>query len=163
MKFENRIFIVSALICVSVPVMAENLSGPRIGITYLSQETRDFAAEKKLKLSSIISQFGWQFERAFFTTGDGPQGITALVPMLGGSDQGVLLPSISWVTGMRGSNGYEFAFGPNVSVSGVGFAFALGRTNRIGDVNFPINISVVTSDKGARVSFLFGFNSANEK
>ncbi|MDH5301034.1 MAG: hypothetical protein OEW58_06695 [Gammaproteobacteria bacterium] len=138
---------------------AENLSGPRIGVTVLSSETLAFARSHDLYLSDTITQFGWQFERNFFTTNQGPQGITALVPLLGGADQGVLLPSVSWVTGLRMPSGYEYVIGPNVSISGIGMAFAMGKTYRVGEVNFPVNFSVATSNKGWRASILFGFNS----
>ena len=161
MKYCFVSIVAVAVVLFSSIVSAENLSGPRIGMTYLSSETVSYANDKDIELSSVISQFGWQFERAFFTTNGGPQGITALIPLLGGADQGLLLPSLSWVTGMRSPSGYEFVVGPNLSVSGVGFAIALGRTMRAGEVNFPINLSLVTSDKGIRFSLLFGFNSVN--
>ena len=159
MQYILKINVVLCALLMSNTVFAENISGPRIGGTFLSNKTIQDAKEKGINVTNVISQFGWQFESAFFTTQNGPQGVTALIPMLGGADQGVLIPSISWVTGLRSQSGFEFAVGPNVSLSGVGMAFSVGKTNKVGEVNFPINVSVVSSNSGMRVSLLFGFNS----
>ena len=60
--------------------------------------------------------------------------------------------------GLRTSDGTEFGVGPNVTPAGVALAFAFGVTLRAGIMNVPMNIAVVPSKAGTRVSFLTGFN-----
>ena len=157
---KRIIYILSFLLSNSV-FAAQDLSGPRMGFTVLSPKTLDYASSEGLDIQPFITQFGWQFERRFFSTPNGPEGVFAFVPLLGGAEQGVLIPSLSWLTGLRTASGMEFAAGPNVTLSGVGIAFAAGKTYRMGELNLPLNLSVVGSDSGFRVSFLFGFNGVD--
>ena len=60
---------------------------------------------------------------------------------------------------MRTVGGVEFAAGPNFSAAGAGIAIAAGVTLRAGNLNVPLNVAVVPSSSGARVSFLMGFNA----
>ena len=60
---------------------------------------------------------------------------------------------------MRTVGGIEFAAGPNLSPAGMAVAIAAGVTLRAGNLNVPLNIAVVPSESGARVSFLVGFNA----
>ena len=57
----------------------------------------------------------------------------------------MFLPSISGLFGARFSSGYEFALGPNLSLSGGALVFAVGRTLDLGDLYIPINIAWVPS------------------
>jgi hypothetical protein len=74
-------------------------------------------------------------------------------------DQGAFLPSLSWLIGLRTASGIEFAVGPNVTPIGTAFVAAAGVTLRSGRLNFPLNLAVVPSQSGVRVSFLAGFNA----
>ena len=74
-----------------------------------------------------ISQFGWQFEKQFYAKDSGVAVLNEWIVLLGGLDQGVALPSLSWMVGMRTANGTEFGVGPNVSASGVALAIAAGH------------------------------------
>ena len=107
----------------------------------------------------MISQFGWQFEKRFMSTENGATAVTEWVVLFGGADQGVFIPSFTWLVGMRTVSGIEFAAGPNLSPAGAAVAIAAGVTLRAGNLNVPLNIAVVPSASGARVSFLVGFNS----
>jgi hypothetical protein len=139
------------------PVATIDLSGPRVGVTVLSNSTRELLGSANI--GPVISQFGWQKERRFLTGASGLTAVTELVLLAGGLDQGVLLPSASWLVGVRGSNGAEFAVGPNLSVGGAALAIAAGVTFRAGNLNFPVNVAAVPSRSGLRVSVLAGFNS----
>jgi hypothetical protein len=70
----------------------------------------------------------------------------------------VALPSVSWLVGLRTREGTEFGVGPNVTPAGVALALAAGVTLRAGVLNVPMNVAVVPSKAGTRVSFLTGFN-----
>jgi hypothetical protein len=136
-----------------------NLSGPRVGFTSLSQGITDKLAESSIEVGSTISQFGWQFEKEFYAKNDG--GVAAVnewVVLLGGMEQGVVLPSVSWLVGLRTANGAEFGVGPNITPLGVSLAVAAGMTFRSGFLNVPLNVAVVPSAAGMRVSMLTGFN-----
>lgn len=141
------------------PAATVSLSGPRIGVTHLDDGVRGRLLEREIDVRNVITQFGWQFEHQFFTKNDG--GLTALnewVVLVGGLEQGVTLPSVSWLVGLRTSGGSEFGFGPNVTPAGVAMAFAAGTTFRAGPMNVPVNVAVVPSKAGMRVSFLTGFS-----
>src|SRR5436190_1564508 len=83
----------------AIPPIAHeiNLSGPRFGITALSGGVVDkLKSEDGISVRPIVSQFGWQFERQFFSGGSGPTAITEAVVLVGGLEQGLALPSVSW-------------------------------------------------------------------
>lgn len=134
-----------------------DLSGPRFGITALDtsvvQKLKD---DTDIEVSRVVSQFGWQFEKQFYGKGDGPAMITEAVVLVGGLDQGVALPSLSWLVGVRTQDGAEFGLGPNITPLGVALAVAVGKTFRVGVMNVPFNVAVVPSKAGMRVSFLTG-------
>jgi hypothetical protein len=113
--------------------------------------------ERRIDVNSTISQFGWQFEREFYSKQEGPTVLNEWVVLLGGLDQGVAIPSLSWLVGMRTKEGAEFGIGPNITPGGVALAIAAGVTFRAGVVNVPMNFAVVPSKYGTRVSVLTGF------
>ncbi len=135
-----------------------NLSGPRFGITMLPDGVVSKFLERNIELRPTISQFGWQFEKQFYAKDSGVAVLNEWIVMVGGLDQGVALPSVSWMVGMRTANGTEFGVGPNVSAAGAALAIAAGTTLRAGFLNVPINFAVVPSKSGMRISFLTGFS-----
>ena len=139
---------------------AASLSGPRIGVTFLSDgivgKLKDDAS---LNISPVVTQFGWQFEKQFYSTENGPTAVTEWVVLVGGLEQGVVLPSVSWLVGMRTMKGAEFGIGPNLTPVGAALAIAAGMTFRAGALNIPVNVAVVPSKAGVRVSLLAGFNT----
>jgi hypothetical protein len=167
---------------------SKRYDGPRIGFTYLQAGTsRDRIAEafNRGDITPWISQFGWQFETRIFTLADGSCGIVEFVPLIGGLEQGLFLPSLSSLVGFRSRSGVEFGVGPNLSLSGVGLVLAAGASFKVGNVTFPINIVFspsitkttldkeeydfntntyitipgVKSSSGFRLSLVVGFNS----
>lgn len=135
-----------------------DLSGPRFGLTLLSEGIVDKLAEREITVRPFISQFGWQFERQFFTRTGGVTMISEWVALVGGLEQGVALPSLSWVVGVRTRDGAEFGIGPNVTPAGTALVFATGMTFRTGAFNVPVNVAVIPSKSGTRVSIITGLS-----
>ena len=54
--------------------------------------------------------------------------------------------------------GAEFGIGPNITPAGVALALASGVTFRAGNPTVPMNVAVVPSKVGTRISILPGFN-----
>jgi hypothetical protein len=151
--------ITTPAICQIAPPPARTLSlaGPRFGITTLGPGVVDALAKDEIYVRPVVSQFGWQVERQFFTSGSGVSVLNEWVGLLGGLDQGYAIPSLSWLVGVRSSEGFEFGLGPNVTPAGVALALAAGVTVRTGVVNVPLNVAVVPSQAGTRISVLAGF------
>lgn len=168
-------------------IRRKSFSGPRIGFTYITSGTSaDYLAARGKNQG--ITQFGWQFEGRLFTV-EGFSGLIEFVPLIGGMEQGIIIPSASCLLGLRssGKTSFEFALGPNFSISpnykgdtegAVGLVLAAGTSFKKGNINFPINIAVVPSigskhdiydvttktttsqsfQTGWRISLLVGFN-----
>ncbi len=143
-----------------------NLSGPRIGFTYLgnaytnqinnSDEFNQLFGDATLH--PLISQFGWQFETRFFTLPNGSCGVIEFVPMIGGLDQNLILPSLSVIIGARLANGLEFGMGPVFNISGSSVSLVLGKNFNAWGINFPVNLAVTPSPDGLRSTLILGFN-----
>ncbi len=139
-----------------------SLSGPRFGATVLSDGIINRLRRERIDVSPMVTQFGWQFERAFKT---GESGLTALnewVVLVGGLEQGVVLPSVSWMVGLRTRGGLEFGVGPNLTPIGAALAAAAGVTFHSGSLNVPVTFAVVPSKSGTRYSVLTGFNTRRQ-
>jgi hypothetical protein len=155
----------SALAQPLVPPVTQtvSLSGPRFGLTMLPQGVIDkLKNEHDLEVGPNISQFGWQFEKQFYSKREG--GVTAItefVVLAGGMDQGVVLPSLNWLVGLRTPEGAEFGIGPNITPAGTALAIAAGMTFRAGALNVPVNVAIVPSKTGTRISLLSGFSLRN--
>ena len=147
-----------SLILPPPPTKVVSLSGPRFGMTVLGQGVVDALHERSIEVRPNISQFGWQFEKEFYTKDSGVAAVNEWVVLLGGMEQGVVLPSVSWLVGLRTRDGAEFGVGPNVTPAGVALAVAAGVTFRAGALNVPMNVAFVPSKAGTRVSVLTGFN-----
>ena len=136
-----------------------NRSGPRFGFTFLSGTITDTLRIKRdIDVSSVITQFGWQFEHQFAGVEGGPVALNEWVFLVGGLDQNVFLPSISWLIGVRFPNQFEVGVGPNITPAGVALAFSGGMTFRAGALAIPVNVALVPSKIGMRSSILTGFN-----
>jgi hypothetical protein len=140
------------------PLRMVTLSGPRFGVTALSQGVVDKLREESIEVGSTITQFGWQFEKQFYGNSGAVAAVQEWVVLLGGLEQGVALPSLNWMVGLRSRSGMEFGIGPNVTPAGVALVLAGGMTYRSGALNVPVTFAVVPSKVGTRVSILTGFN-----
>jgi len=146
---------------------AINLSGPRVGFTYLGNQYTNWLNQNgsfetlfgdTLRLHPFINQFGWQFEARFFTMPDGSCGVIEFVPLIGGLDQNIALPSLTIIVGARLANGFEFGMGPVCSLSGSAVAYVVGQNFKSWGINFPVNLAVVPSRDGIRTTLTVGFN-----
>ncbi len=155
------------LLAVAAPIEAQlipptpktvSLSGPRFGVTVLSDGVVAKLAERDISVTPVITQFGWQLEKQFFSTEGGLTAVTEWVGLIGGLEQDDVLPSLSWMVGLRTRDGAEFGVGPNLTPAGTALAIAAGVTVRAGVLNIPMNIAIVPSKAGTRVSVLTGFN-----
>jgi hypothetical protein len=150
----------------SQPVMppvakTASLSGPRFGFTLLSDGIVKKLVERDVHVGPHVSQFGWQFEKQFYTKDSGVTMVTEWVALVGGLEQSVALPSLSWMVGVRTPDGAEFGIGPNITPAGTALVFATGMTFRTGAMNIPLNVAVVPSRAGSRVTILSGFSLRN--
>jgi len=169
-------------------IPTKRYGGPRVGLTYISDgttRTRIADAFNRADIMPFVSQFGWQFETRIFTLENGAAGLIEFIPLIGGIEQGLFLPSASGIIGFRGANGVEFGVGPSVSLAGFGLVMAAGASFKVGKITFPINIAFSpniqkitpekqvydwntgtyqtipgeTTNSGYRLSLLIGFNS----
>jgi hypothetical protein len=136
-----------------------DMTGPRFGVTIINQATVDkLLIERGISVRPVVAQFGWQFERRLYTNGDGITMLTEWIPLISGLDQGVALPSLNWLAGIRTASGTEFGLGPNITPLGFGLVLAAGVTVKTGALHVPVNFAVATSKTGARISVMTGFN-----
>jgi hypothetical protein len=135
-----------------------DLSGPRFGLTLLADGVVKKLEERNIFVGPHVSQFGWQFEKQFYTRDSGVTMVTEWIGLIGGLEQSVVLPSLSWMVGVRTRDGAEFGIGPNVTPAGTALVLATGITFRAGAVNVPVNVAVVPAKSGTRVTLLTGFS-----
>ena len=140
------------------------LTGPRFGLTYIGDGTTSQVLNRYHQMDSMevveagalpftyTTQYGWQWETRFADSGGPIVGLVEWVAFVAGMEKGMFLPSFSSLVGVRGEGGFEFATGPNLSASGLGFVFAAGYNIKKGDLNMPINISIVPDKLGAKNS-----------
>ena len=149
-----------------------SLSGYRIGQTFIvsgAEELEDAVGDSTV--FPIVAQFGWQFERQYPAGEGGLAAVVEVVPLLGGFNLGLIIPSVTFIVGIRTGAGYELGAGPVISLGGSnddpklssGFVFAGGLTKRYGKLNIPLNFAIAqTKTSGAakssiRLTLLTGF------
>jgi hypothetical protein len=135
----------------------DNRSGPRFGVAVLTRGSES-ARQQNKPFSPVTSLFGWQIEHPFDIGPEMPTLVTELVVLVGGLEQNVVLPSATWLIGMRQPNGVEFGVGPTVTATGTQIAFAGGITQKFGNVNVPLNLAIAPSRVGMSLSITAGFN-----
>ena len=96
------------------PVIKLNATyrGPRFGLTLVTGDVPNEIS------SPLISQFGWQEEIRVFGDENQAIGLMEFIGLVGGMEQGYLLPSLTTAIGYRKPNGFEAGFGPNLSITG---------------------------------------------
>jgi TolB-like protein len=95
-----------------------HLSGPRMGMTFITGKDGERMSESKEKggydIFPVMSQFGYQFETQYLTYGNF-QALIEFLPTVTGIDQALFIPSFTLLNGFRNNkNGLEFAFGPSL-------------------------------------------------
>lgn len=147
----------------NVNAQVQSLEGPRLGMVYISASPGSTFLNSDLKLDDIFelpsdyddiakgaitSLYGWQWESRFADGGGNVTGIVEWIALAGGMERGKFLPSISSMVGARAASGFEFAMGPNVSLSGISMVFGFGYNFKSGNLNIPVNIAFVPGRKG---------------
>ncbi len=109
-----------------------NLSGPRFGYSLIFGENAE-----RMKASSESGGFeaypasflfGYQFEKQYLNEGN-YQALFEFIPMIGGLDQQMFIPSISFLNGFRNTRtGWEVAIGPTFSLATYSMMGKIGDT-----------------------------------
>tara|TARA_B100001142_G_C14225051_1_gene613123 strand:+ start:271 stop:834 length:564 start_codon:yes stop_codon:yes gene_type:complete len=181
------LLIVLALACIAVNAQVQQLSGPRIGLVYISSSPGASFLNGDLALGDIYelpedyndiakgaftSLYGWQWETRF-ADGGSVTGIVEWVALIGGMERGKFLPSASSMVGARTSSGIEVAAGPTLSLIGLGMVIGVGYNFKSGNLNLPVNIAYIPGmnknqdeygiryHTGNRISITLGFNINN--
>jgi hypothetical protein len=132
--------------------------GPRLGISAVVQEPRDFNDEMQSLLGDssrkyfpVYSEMGIQAQQLFPLGETGSYLTFQQTLLLGGLDQGMPLPSAYMTLGYRMAFGLEFGLGPYVTVASPGgspgFAFSVvyvvGWTFIMPGFQLPITLTFV--------------------
>jgi hypothetical protein len=137
-----------------------NLSGPRLGVTYVAGDGSLARELTKNGFGRLLSQFGWHFEYQVIPEGGGPQFVIQVVPLISGVEYSKFFPTATLAIGVRLPDGVEFGLGPNVLLSGnprTALTIALGKSFNYGGVSIPINVALTTNPEGQRISFIVGY------
>ncbi len=99
---------------------ALDLNGPRMGGIFYTGEVASIlqkkTAEGGFDVYPLMFQFGYQYEKQYLNQGNF-QALFEIIPLVTGLDQNKLIPSITFMNGMRNSLwGLELAFGPTFNV-----------------------------------------------
>jgi len=139
----------------------QSLAGPRLGLVYISASPGSTFLNGDMKLDdifegssdyadvakgSLTSLYGWQWESRF-ADGGNVTGIVEWIALVGGMEKGKFLPSVSSMVGARTASGFEFAVGPNLSLSLLSMVFGMGYNFKSGNLNIPVNIAFVPGRK----------------
>ena len=159
--------------------------GPRMGFGFVTGNNAQILA-KPLEEGGfnqqipMMSQFGYQFEKSYITTGNW-QALAEFIPLVSGLESNRFVPNITLLNGLRNNNsGWEFAFGPTIDVTrtvdgqldsrgtfGVSTAlvFSVGKTVKSGEMNFPINAYLIPPKDGTsfRFGLSMGWNASSKK
>lgn len=142
-------------------MQSKKLDGPRLGISVLADKLPEVDGQK---IGPVLSQFGWQFEWLIRPENGGPAFLTEVIPFVGGVEYGIVIPSLSVVSGIRFPFGFEFGMGPHAAVHFKGnkpvhpsLIVAVGQTFEFSGVNIPLNLAMTNSSSGQSFSFLFGY------
>jgi len=98
-----------------------NLSGPRMGCTVFTGDIAKTLSSPKSQggydINPIMFQYGYQFEVQYLNEAN-IQALFEIIPNISGLGQGIIIPSISILQGIRHNvRGWEVAFGPIFNVS----------------------------------------------
>jgi hypothetical protein len=119
--------------------------GPRMGLTFFTGVPAQVIVAKEKDGGyagyPFMFQFGYQFEKMYLNEGNF-QALFEFIPMVTGLDQGLFMPSLTVLNGLRNNkNGLEFAFGPTLSVTRKTYGYYNDEKEwvRVGN-NRPLNM-----------------------
>jgi hypothetical protein len=140
------------------------LAGPRMGLMYIFEgdfsnvyEFTNYFSEDN-PVPNFLSTIGWQFEKEYFSTPNGLSGLVEFIPMITGYNQGLFIPSMSFLFGLRNAEGVELGMGLNASLLGTSVLYAAGYTFKFDYLNVPVNLAFSQGRSTERLIFTFGFN-----
>ncbi len=138
----------------------KTLSGPRLGLTYLSKKAIQTIKreEEGILVGSVITQFGWQFEKVIRFHEDAPMFVFELIPVIGALDQNVHTETVFSFVGIRSKGGSEFALGPTWYQNSYAVGYAAGTAFKYSHLHIPLNFIVVPAKTGTSISLLTGFS-----
>lgn len=154
----------------------EYLFGPRTGFTGIVTENAKFNEKmqalfpnEEKDYNPFITQFGINFEQRVKLGDTNSHFAFQEVILIGGLDQSLVIPSLSFLIGYRHGAGLEIGLGPNISITSdsagnlkgsISVAYTLGWTFSYKGVYVPVNIAFVPTpvDGSPRLSLLTGFN-----
>lgn len=156
--------------------MIDYLFGPRTGFTYVFTTQSEF--DKRIQniysnedkvYTPFFTQFGLMLEQRIRLGNTNNHFAFQEVILIGGIDQSIVIPSLSFAIGFRHNKGLEFGLGPNISITtnsneeligNISVVYTIGWTFSYEDVFVPLNIAVVPTpiDGKPRFSILTGFN-----
>jgi TolB-like protein len=159
--------------------------GPRMGFGFVTGNNANILARPKSEGGfdqqlPIMSQFGYQFEKAYITTGNW-QALAEVIPMLSGLESNRIIPTLTILNGLRSNqHGWEFAFGPTIDLSktldgkldsrgeltfSTALVFSVGKTIKSGEMNFPINLYFIPArdNSSYRFGISMGWNASKKK
>lgn len=98
-----------------------NCSGTRMGFVFFTGSAAKIIKAPRTNGGydgyPAMFQFGYQIEQQYLNEGNF-QALFEFIPIVTGLDQGLFIPSITVMNGIRNNkNGWEFAFGPTIVVS----------------------------------------------
>lgn len=140
------------------------LAGPRIGGMYIFdgdfsnvyEYTNHFSEDNPVP--KFLNTIGWQFEKEYFSTPNGLSGLVEFIPMISGYNEGLFIPSVNFIFGLRNAEGIEFGMGVNASLLGSSVLYAAGYTFRFDYLNVPVNLAFSQGRNTERLILTFGFN-----
>ena len=96
------------------------LDGPRMGATVFTGTTAKILQSPTTQggygAVPVMFQFGYQFEKQYLNSAN-IQALFEFIPMVTGLDQGLFIPSFTFMHGIRSNkSGWELAFGPSFSL-----------------------------------------------
>jgi len=138
--------------------------GPRIGGSYVVDTPEKFSAGvNKLYPGDYfpaVTLFGITLEQRILLGQTRSHFAFQEVVLIGGLEQGIVLPEGAFLIGYRDYSGFEFGIGPIVHVGGISVVAALGWTFSFRGAYVPIDISLIIPNKErpASISITTGFN-----
>ena len=141
----------------------QTLNGPRFGFTTFTGDVARL--RQNAGKSTIMAQFGWQFETQIVSTKTGGQALMEWLFLVGGMEQDDFSAGLAWLAGYRLEGGLEFGVGPNFSWNKnsedltTSMVVAVGATMPAagGDILIPVNVAVSFAEGGPRITTLAGW------
>jgi hypothetical protein len=139
--------------------------GPRIGVSYVITSSLEFTEGISNIYSNgsyvpVMTIFGLAIEQRIILGQTNSHFAFQEMLMVGGLEQSIALPSLTFLIGYRDASGFEIGTGPTISFSGLGVIVAIGWTIESKGVFVPVDVSVVlpSNQRPTSIALTTGFN-----